>query len=64
MRFPEGMTAETWARIGKLRPDVRDRVLERAAILIYEAGLHPADADERALLEEAGEATQQRMVGT
>lgn len=43
-----------WDRIARLRTDVRDRVLERAAILITHAGLSPEDADERALAEEAG----------
>ena len=41
---------------------VRDRVIERAAILIYEAGLSPAEADERALAEEAGVYTQKKLV--
>lgn len=58
------MAPATWERIGKLRQDVRDRVLERAAILIYEAGLAPADADERALAEEAGVPTQKALVAT
>ena len=60
---PQGMTADTWTRIGKLRSDVRDRVLERAAILIFDAGLSPSEADERALAEEAGIATQQTIGG-
>ncbi len=58
---PQGMAAAAWDRIGKLPSDVRDRVLERAAILIFEAGLAPADADERALAEEAGIATQRTL---
>ena len=41
--------------------DVRLRVTERAAILIYDAGLSPAEADERALAEEAKVPTQRRL---
>jgi hypothetical protein len=52
MSRPEGMPIGTWQRIGKLPSDTRDRVLERAAILIYEAGLSPSLADERALVLE------------
>lgn len=63
MKFPEGMHASTWARIGQLREDVRDRVLERAAILIYQAGLSPEEADERALLEEGHVPTQRSLLG-
>lgn len=57
------MAPDTWARIAKLPDERRDRVLERSCILIAE-GLPPQAADERALLEEAGLTTQQRMVGT
>lgn len=49
-------------RTSKLRADVRDRVVERAAILIYQAGLDPDEADERAMAEEAGIATQKELV--
>lgn len=48
-------------RTAKLRADVRDRVIERAAILIAD-GMDPAEADERALAEEAGVATQRKLV--
>lgn len=57
------MAPSAWERISKLRPDVRDRVLERAAILIFEADIPPGDADERALAEEAGLPTQRSLVG-
>lgn len=50
------------ARVAKLRAEVQLRVLERAAILIYQAGLSPAEADERALAEEAGVPTQKALV--
>ena len=59
---PDGMGPDVWARIGKLRADVRDRVLERAAILIAE-GIPPNVADERALSEEAGVSIQQSIGG-
>lgn len=52
MSRPAGMPLTAWQRIGKLPSDIRDRVLERAAILIYEAGLSPTLADERALVLE------------
>jgi hypothetical protein len=55
VRPPAGMSLDVWTRIGRLSGEVRDRVLERAAILIYEAGLEPSAADARALAEEAGE---------
>lgn len=58
---PSDMSKPTWERVSKLPPDKRDRVLERAAILIYQAGLTPADADERALAEEAGVHTQRTL---
>lgn len=48
------MTHAVSAALRKLTPDVRDRVLERAAILITHAGVDPDEADERALLLEAG----------
>lgn len=60
---PANMASSTWERISKLPTDTRDRVLERAAILITHAGLSPADADERALAEEAGVSTQRPMFG-
>lgn len=62
MTRPEGMAQAIWDRIGRLREDVRLRVLERAAILIFEAGLPPTVADERALAEEAGVYMQQELV--
>lgn len=43
-----------WAAIRKLADDVRDRVLERAAIKIYQGGIPPEEADIQALREEAG----------
>ena len=60
---PADMSRSTWERIAKLPIDTRDRVLERAAILITHAGHSPADADERALAEEAGVSTQRPMFG-
>ena len=54
-------TGRTMDRIARLRTDVRDRVLERAAILITHAGLSPEEADERALAEEAGVPTQRTL---
>ena len=67
--LPEGMSGPTWTRISALSdtPTVRHplglrtAVLERAAILHYDAGLGWAEADERALAEEAGVSSQQRM---
>ena len=71
--LPEGMSGPTWTRISALSdtPTVRHplglrtAVIERAS-LIHEAcpGISWAEADERALAEEAGIAVQQRMVGT
>jgi hypothetical protein len=63
MSRPKDMAAAAWDRIAKLPVDTRDRVLERAAILIFEAGLSPETADERALAEEAGVYTQRRLGG-
>ncbi len=60
MRSPEGMNADVWTRIGRLPFEKRDRVLERAAILIAE-GIPASVADERALAEEAGIAMQQTI---
>ncbi len=57
------MDRPTWDRISKLPAERRDLVLERAAILIYQAGLDPADADERALAEEGGVPTQRALLG-
>jgi hypothetical protein len=57
------VTPAVSAKLAKLPDEVRDRVLERAAILITHAGMAPDDADERALLLEAGIATQ-RELGT
>lgn len=54
LRPPTDMAERVWNRIGRLAPAVRDRVLERAAILIFDGGLSPSAADERALLEEVG----------
>jgi hypothetical protein len=63
MSRPKDMAAVVWDRIAKLPSDTRDRVLERAAILIFEAGLSPHVADERALAEEARIFTQQTIGG-
>ena len=52
---------EMMARVQKLRPDVADRVWERAAILITHAGMTPAVADETALALEAGIHVQQKL---
>lgn len=60
---PEGMGPDTWIRIGRLPSIKRDRVLERAAILIFDAGLSPIEADERALAEEAGLPSQRSLGG-
>lgn len=60
---PDGMTKSNWERIAKLPHERRYRVLERAAILIFQAGLTPAEADERALSEEAGVSTQRSLLG-
>lgn len=49
---PQGMALALWTRISKLPTDLRDRVLERSAILIFEAGVDPAVADEAALVLE------------
>lgn len=46
------MTAERsryWPQIARLRTDLRDEVMERAAILITHAGLAPESADRTAL---------------
>jgi hypothetical protein len=53
-RPPIDMSSEAWERIRSLPSATRDRVLERAAILIYDGGLSPAVADARALREEVG----------
>jgi hypothetical protein len=53
-RPPTDMSASAWTRVSRLPADVRDRVLERSAILHFEAGLPVAEADERALREEVG----------
>jgi len=63
MSRPTDMAAAIWAIISKLPSDTRDRALERAAVLIFEAGLPPETADERALAEEAGVYTQRRLGG-
>lgn len=57
------MAPATWERIARLSLGMRDRVIERAAILIHDAGLTPAEADERALAEEAGVHAQQTIGG-
>ncbi len=59
---PPGKPTRAWARISKLPSEVRHRVMERAAILIYEAGYSPDEADEMALAAE-GVTTQQTLAG-
>ena len=69
--LPEGMSGPTWTRISALsdKPTarhplgLRTAVLERAAILHYDAGLGWAEADERALAEEAGMSSQAKLGG-
>ncbi len=51
------------AKLRRLLPEVRDRVLERAAILITHAGVDPDEADERALFIEAGIVMQRELPG-
>jgi hypothetical protein len=43
-----GMTPAHVERLRRLPDEMRDRVLERAAILIYQANVAPQDADEMA----------------
>jgi hypothetical protein len=38
-----------WPQIAKLRTDLRDEVMERAAILITHTGMEPEAADRKAL---------------
>jgi hypothetical protein len=48
------MTAERsryWPQIARLRTDLRDEVMERAAIKITHAGMAPEQADAEALAE-------------
>lgn len=52
--LPEGMTPETWARVRALPERQRVAVLERAAILHYDAGLPWPEADSRAFVLELG----------
>jgi hypothetical protein len=56
MNRPAGMEDWAWAAIRKLRADVRDRVLERSAIVWFGGGVAktPAEADAIALAQEAG----------
>ena len=69
--LPEAMSGPTWTRISALSdtPTVRHplglrtAVLERAAILHYDAGLGWAEADAKALAEEAGIPTQATLGG-
>lgn len=49
------------AKLAKLPSATRDRVLERAAILIFDAGMEPDAADHRALWLEAGIAVQREL---
>lgn len=48
------MTAGHSERLRTLPPDRRDAVLERAAILIFDAGMAPDAADELAWRQESG----------
>lgn len=54
-RPPEGMDRETYRRIDRLREPRRTLVLERAAIIHEACGCSWAEADRRALAEEAGQ---------
>ena len=70
--LPEGMSGPTWNRISALSNTptarhplgLRTAVIERAAILHEATGEEWSLCDERALAEEAGASSQQRMVGT
>ena len=67
--LPEGMSGPTWTRISALSNTptarhplgLRTAVLERSA-LIHASGGCWAEADERALAEEAGVGTQKTLV--
>lgn len=62
MSRPEGMSRDVWERIGRLRADVRDRVLERSCLIFLGGGAASwAEADERALAEGAGQPTQKEL---
>lgn len=61
---PAEMAERHWRKLLTLTDDKRGRVLERASLLHeYVPGMSWEEADERALLEEAGVATQ-RELGT
>lgn len=49
LKPPEGMTPALWKELAKLTPDVRERVLERAAIIQESTGCSWEEADQRAL---------------
>jgi len=51
---PYDMSSEHWERVRRLPSAVRDRVLERACVLIYASGYAPDVADRMALEQEAG----------
>lgn len=59
---PHSMTADAWTRISRLPADVRDRVIERSALIYYGgAAASLEEADERALAEEARQPSQRRL---
>lgn len=49
---PEGMTEATWRAIGKLRADVRERVLERSCIIHASGRVSWEEADHMAFEQE------------
>lgn len=53
---PEGMPADLWSLIGRMRPEVRLRVLERAALLFDGSGggVSREACDRLAVEQEAG----------
>lgn len=51
-RLPEGMRLATWDALQAMTEDTRQRVLERAAILHYEAGMPWPEVDAAALEQE------------
>ncbi len=52
---PYDMSAETWDIVSELPEDVRDRMLERAAVLHFCAGIPWPESDRLALEQEVGE---------
>lgn len=52
---------EFMARVARLRPEKQLAVWERSAIYIYDAGMDPHEADEKALADVAKVPTQRRL---